>query len=194
VIQSSEKQQRWDQRYQQQSVSEKSSAYILRNHQYLLTGHGDALDLACGLGANAIFLAKNGYQVTAIDFSDAALDKLSSYAREQSLAVTTRQIDLSSCLLGDDCYDVIVVSYYLQRDLFPVIFNSLKSGGLLFYQTYSGKCINGCGPENPAFRLQQGELLSLCAGHSILYYREDSENCTGPECLNGEAMIVVKRD
>jgi len=188
------KQQRWNQRYQDVAFSEKSSAYVLSCNQHLLKNKGTALDLACGLGANALFLAKTGYQVTAIDYAEAALTKLSDYAGDYGLSIETQCEDLEAIKLKDSFYDVVVVSYYLQRDLFPEIFKSLKSGGVLFYQTFSGDCIDGNGPGNPVYRLQQGELLSLCAEHSILYYREDSSCCIGQDCFNGEAMIVVKRE
>jgi len=188
------KQQRWNQRYSDKVISEKPPAYVLSCNQYLLTNKGTALDLACGLGVNALFLAKTGYQVTAIDYAAAALKKLSDYASENDLSIKTQCVDLELAKLENNSYDVVVVSYYLQRNLFHEIFKSLKPGGLLFYQTFSGDCIEGNGPENPVFRLQQGELLSLCAEHSILYYREDGGCCTGQDCFNGEAMIVAKRE
>ena len=194
MTEKSEKQQRWNQRYQEKTISEKPPAYVLSCNQNFLTKKGMALDLACGLGANALFLANNGYQVTAIDYADEALKQLSGYAQDHGLSIKTQNIDLEKLSLDIGFYDVVVVSYYLQRDLFPFIFNSLKPGGILFYQTYSGQCIDGNGPENPAFRLRQGELLSLCAEHSILYYREDGDCCIGQDCFNGEAMIVAKRE
>lgn len=188
------KQQRWNQRYQDKTFSEKPATYVLFSNRHFLKNKGVALDLACGLGVNALFLAKTGYQVTAIDYSETALIKLSDYAREHDISIETQCADLEITELKDSFYDVVVVSYYLQRSLFPEIFKSLKPGGLLFYQTFSGVCVDGNGPENPAYRLQQGELLSLCAEHSILYYREDGGCCIGQDCFNGEAMIVVKRE
>ena len=188
------KQQRWNQRYSEKFISEISPAHVLSCNQHLLTNKGAALDLACGLGVNGLFLAKKGYQVTAIDYAEAALTKLSDYAGEHDLSIETQCADLEVIKLKNNSYDVVVVSYYLQRDLFDEIFKSLKPGGLLFYQTFSGDRVEGNGPENPAFRLQKGELLSLCAEHSILYYREDGNCCIGPDCFNDEAMIVVKRE
>jgi len=190
----SEKQQRWNQRYSDKVISEKPPAYVLSCNRHLLMDNGEALDLACGLGANAIFLAKCGYQVTAIDYAEIALKKLSDYASDYELPIETQCTDLAAAKLENNFYEVVVVSYYLERELFSKIFKSLKPGGLLFYQTFSGDCVDGNGPENPAFRLQQGELLSLCAEHSILYYREDSGCCIGQDCFNGEAMIVVKSE
>lgn len=188
------KQQRWDQRYQQKEINLQSPAYVLLSNQYLLANQGAALDLACGLGANAIFLAEKGYQVSAIDYSETALQKLSEHAMQNQLSIETCCADLETITFDNATYDVIVASYYLQRELFPGLVAALKPGGLLFYQTFSGECIDGAGPENPAYRLQEGELMSLCKKCSVLFYREDSGNCQGPSCFNGEAMIVARKD
>ncbi|MDH5391960.1 MAG: methyltransferase domain-containing protein [Gammaproteobacteria bacterium] len=188
------KQQSWNLRYQHKAITDPEPVHVLKCNQHLLSGCGSALDLASGLGGNAVFLAKAGYDVTAVDYSQVALEKLTRFAEVNKLAITTRLIDLESepCSLG--CYDLIVVSYYLQRKLFPAIFSAIKTGGLLFYQTFSGDAENAPGPQNAAFRLAQAELLTLCSGHELLYYREDPSHCMAENCLKGEAMIVVKRD
>lgn len=189
----SAKQQKWNQRYQDKSVSEQQSAAILKLNQSLLAGKGKALDLACGLGGNAIFLAEQGYQVTALDCSDVALEKLALFAAQKKLSITTSLLDLENQSIKLNQFDVVVVSYYLQRDLFPHLFKLLKQGGLLFYQTFSAATETDTGPNNPSFRLRQGELLSLCESQAVLYYREDQGGCIGENCFNNDAMIVVRK-
>ncbi|MDH5424351.1 MAG: methyltransferase domain-containing protein [Gammaproteobacteria bacterium] len=188
------KQQSWNQRYQQKQVDEQLPAPVLTLNQKLLPAKGSVLDLACGLGGNAIFLAKLGYEVSALDYSAIALEKLALYAQQNRLSIKPRLLDLQSQSLEPAQYDVVVVSYYLQRDLFPVIFDQLKTGGLLFYQTFGVAADNASGPKNPAFRLSKGELLSLCTNHSVLFYREDQGCCIGDECFNNDAMIVVRKN
>ena len=189
-----DKQQRWNQRYQDKIQAEQSPVLVLRSNQALLSCKGKALDLACGLGGNAICLAKLGYQVTAVDYSEVALSKLSAYAEINNLSIETVLLDFENDEFDFHGFDVIVVSYYLQRDLFSKIFSALSLNGLLFYQTFSGVSIDDAGPQNPAFRLKRGELLSLCSRHTILYYREDPDSCQGEECLCGESMIIVRKD
>lgn len=188
------KQQRWNQRYQEKQVEGQLPAAVLTQNQALLPGKGRALDLACGLGGNAIFLAKHGYQVTALDYSGIALEKLALFSQQNNLSIEARLLDLETQSVKSAQYDVVVVSYYLQRDLFPKIFDLLKTGGLLFYQTFGVASANASGPQNPAFRLSKGELLSLCINQSLLFYREDQGCCTGENCFNNDAMIVVRKD
>jgi len=195
----STKQQRWNQRYQEKVSSEPAPATILKSYQQSLSTQENAqrkaLDLACGLGGNAIYLAQQGYQVTAVDYSDVALSQLAKKAENAKLSIDTVLCDLEKDGAEDfKDFDLVVVSYYLQRSLFAKIFSFLKPGGLLFYQTFSGEQVDGVGPQNPDFRLKQGELLSLCQPHLVLFYREDSSDCITEDCYRGEAMIVVKKN
>lgn len=189
-----QKQQVWNQRYLQKSIDEPEPAHVLKSNTHFLSKTGNALDLACGLGGNAVFLARQGYQVTACDYSDVALKKLERFSEKENLSINTRLIDLENFQDSLGSYDLVVVSYYLQRELFPAIFSAIKSGGLLFYQTFSGFDENASGPKNTAFRLARSELMSLCSAHELLYYREDPDDCFSENCFKGEAMIVVKRD
>lgn len=193
-LQSSDKQQQWNQRYKEKPNTRPLPVNVLTLNQGLLSGKGDALDLACGLGGNAIFLAEQGYHVNALDYSEVALSKLEQYASQNALNIKTECCDLEQTLPKSAQYDIIVVSYYLQRDLFPELFSLLKQGGLLFYQTFGVAGEAAGGPRNPAFRLQKAELLMLCESMTVIYYREDQGCCVSGECFNNDAMIVVRKD
>ena len=193
MAEESSRQQRWDQRYREKVFAVPEPAFVLSANQHLLTS-GNALEIASGFGGNSIFVAENNYRVDAIDYSEVAMQKLDDYASTHSLAITTATVDLENISLPSEQYDLVIGSYYLQRELFPLLLSALKPGGLFFYQTFSGDCVDGAGPENPGFRLRAGELLTICSGHSILYYREDNGCCQGERCFNGEAMIVARRE
>lgn len=188
-----ERQQKWNQRYKDKLVCDQLPASVLELNKSLLVTKGEALDLACGLGGNAVFLAEQGYQVTALDYSDVALEKLALFANQKNLSIKTSLLDLETQSISSDKFDVVVVSYYLQRELFPELFRILKQGGLLFYQTFSVATETDSGPRNASFRLEKGELLSLCENYSLLYYREDQGCCSGVDCFNNDAMIVVRK-
>jgi len=193
MVERKSRQQRWDQRYSEKVFAAPEPAFVLSTNKHLLAS-GNALEIASGFGGNSILLAENSYQVDAFDYSEVAMQKLNDYASAHSLAISTTTVDLDDVSLPSEHYDLVIGSYYLQRELFPQLLSALKPGGLFFYQTFSGHCVNGAGPENPDFRLRSGELLTICSEHSILYYREDNGRCQGEACFNGEAMIVARRE
>src|SRR5229473_2522167 len=99
----------------------------------LLPRRGDALDVACGRGRNALALARAGLRVRAIDRDADALAGLRSEAERQGLpiAVETMDLETGACDLGRETYDVIAVFKYLRRPLFRVLSQALRPGGLL---------------------------------------------------------------
>ncbi|MCX8086159.1 MAG: class I SAM-dependent methyltransferase [Rhodocyclaceae bacterium] len=124
----------------------------------LIPAGGKVLDLACGAGRHARFLASLGYHVEAVDRDEAALACLAGVAN-----VSTRLADLEGgpWPYYADVFDGIVVSRYLWRPLFPQLFNCLAEGGVLIYETFmEGQQRNGK-PENPAHLLRPGELIEL---------------------------------
>ncbi len=74
---------KWNTVYSQSEPIFYPAASVLTENDFLLPSTGTALDLACGLGANAVFLAERGWAVTAWDISLIAIDKLMTYAVRQ---------------------------------------------------------------------------------------------------------------
>ncbi len=150
------------------------AAWVLREHAHLLPGCGDALDLACGLGANALFLAGRGLAVQAWDSAPVAIERLRAEAGRCGFVIDAQVRDVVATPPGPGSLDVIVVSHFLERGLFPHLLAALRPGGLLFYQTFTTERIEGGStPSNPAFLLAPNELLRLCAPLRLLAYRED---------------------
>lgn len=150
---------------------------------------GAALDLACGRGRNAIFLAEHGRPVTAVDWSPAALDLLEK--RAQALNLPVRRIpriekakparagidlveaDLESAQLEVNGYFLILCVRYLQRSLFPQICRALRPGGMLLFETYTKAQLDfSGGPRNPAHLLDKGELRRAFPELQTIFYRE----------------------
>ena len=150
---------------------------------------GAALDLACGRGRNAIFLAEHGRPVTAVDWSPAALDLLEK--RAQALNLPVRRIqriekakqaragidlveaDLESAQLEVNGYFLILCVRYLQRSLFPQICRALRPGGMLLFETYTKAQLDfSGGPRNPAHLLDKGELRRAFPELQTVFYRE----------------------
>ena len=165
-------QQRWNDRYAGRSEPGEP-AFVLAANRHLLPAAGRALDLACGLGANALLLAEHGLQVDAMDCSDIGLEKLASFARERGVTVNTVQSDIELSFRLPSSYSVIVVSHYLYRPALPLLARALQPGGLLFYQTFTRDKVSASGPSNPDYLLKPFELLYAFQQLALRYYRED---------------------
>lgn len=162
----------WNSRYA--DAERGAAAWALREHVHLLPAVGDALDLACGLGANALLMAEHGLRVQAWDFSPVAIERLGEEAGRRGLAVHGEVRDVVAAPPAPASFDVIVVSHFLERGLFPYLIDALRPGGLLFYQTFTTeRPEGGSTPSNPAFLLKPCELLELCRPLRLLVYRED---------------------
>ncbi|MBB5187937.1 MULTISPECIES: class I SAM-dependent methyltransferase [Zhongshania] len=184
---------KWNLRHQQRSMPA-SACSVLEQHRNLLPATGRALDIACGLGGNAVLLAQAGLLCDAMDISDIAVSRLNAYAQNHSLAISASLADIENddFTLAAEQYDVIVVSYFLYRPLFSIIATALKPGGLLFYQTFSNTADRlQCGPKTPDFYLQERELLSQFKGLEIQYYHE-GEN-TNSAKTSFEAALVARK-
>lgn len=93
---------------------------------------GRALDLACGAGRNAIWLASRGWDVVAIDGSSEAIDILRSH--DADAAVDARVMDLETDAplpFEDESFDLVAILYYLHRPLFAEAKRVVKRGGLV---------------------------------------------------------------
>jgi SAM-dependent methyltransferase len=170
---STDTQAKWDKIYANLPDAEPEPAAILAENAHLLPPAGHGLDLACGLGGNALFLARHGLNVSAWDISTVAIAKLAALALRLGLAVDAQTRDIEAEGLPVEAFDVVVVSRFLCRPLAKPIMDSLKPGGLLFYQTYAHDKISLHGPSNPDYLLAENELLAMFAEMRVLFYREE---------------------
>jgi SAM-dependent methyltransferase len=146
----------------------------LTSHAHLLPHAGDALDVACGSGRHALWLAERGLRTTAIDRDAGTIERLAAEAARRTLALTTDVVDLESgtFTFPPNAYDVIVVVHYLHRPLFPSLIGALRPGGVLVYETFTRAQATRGRPTNPAFLLDAGELLMRVQTLDVLASRE----------------------
>ena len=137
----------------------------------LIPAGGRVLDLACGGGRHARYLASLGHQVLAVDRDPAAL------AAAAGERIRTQAVDLEAegnegapdWPLSPRRFSGIVVTNYLHRPLLPSLIASLAAGGVLIYETFAeGNSLFGK-PSNPAFLLAPGELLALASSDPELH-------------------------
>lgn len=183
---------KWDKRYR--TVTQPANPpKVLAENSHLLPNCGQALDLACGLGAGAQLLAKHGLRVDAWDISSIAIEQLTETAQKQELAINAlvKNVELSS--LVPQHYDVILVSHFLVREMAVTLIDALKPGGLLFYQTFTRVAVSNDGPSNPAYRLNDNELLHLFVPLKVRFYREELNLGDVTKGCRGLAMLVAER-
>lgn len=166
--------ERWNARYSQgfEPFPDRPSQWLVE-HRALLGGSGRALDVACGDGRDAAYLARLGYDVEAIDASDVAIDALRAAACERGLAVAAYVVDLEREPLPAGPYDVIVTMNFLQRDLLGPLQAALAPGGLLFYETLGTAHVEELGRSfNPDYLLERGELLHAFGALEVVAHHE----------------------
>jgi tellurite methyltransferase len=168
-------QDKWNQRYRQKQ-GPGDPCWVLDHNRHLLPKTGKSLDVACGLGANALLLSRMNFDSHAWDTSSVALDKLGQFAQQQKTTVTLLERDIEVNIPAVCSFDIIVVSHFLHRPLFPALVAALRPHGLLFYQTFNEQKMTNSGPSNKKFLLTTGELLSLCSPLELIFYREDARN------------------
>lgn len=171
---SADDQARWDRKHSQGGNSEAPSIFlreIIDGKDWKLLP-GRVLDLACGDGRNAIFLASRGFQVTAVDISPAGIARGRARAKEKALAIDWQEADLEVLDPGVESYDLIVNIKYLQRSLVPRIKRALKNGGHVVFETFLIDQQPLGHPSNPAYLLAHNELLDFFRDFRVLYYRE----------------------
>jgi 2-polyprenyl-3-methyl-5-hydroxy-6-metoxy-1,4-benzoquinol methylase len=165
---------RWDRQHAAGHGSDHASGFlkeILLSDSWSIP-RGWALDIATGKGRNAIFLAEQGFEVTAVDISPLALAEARKRAAEKALSILWQQADLEQIELPKTTYDLIVSFNYLQRSLIPQIKAALKPGGHAVFETYLiGQEVIGH-PKNPAYLLGHNELLEQFRDFRVLCYRE----------------------
>lgn len=152
---------KWEARYRDGAyASRRRPSAFLASCADLLPQRGQALDLACGAGRNALFLAGRGLAVDAVDISRTALEQ----GRAQAGDLPTRWIehDLDDGFVADRDYDLIVNIRYANLPLIETLLANLRPGGLLLVEQHlATDDANVAGPRNPAFRVPPGALAKL---------------------------------
>jgi len=161
---------KWNEKYQSQNYPVEPSVIVEK--YFRLAGGKNALDIAAGNGRNALFLARQGFRVDAVDISDRGLARFAG--KHSDIHPICADLDEFDIPAGR--YDLIINIKYLNRRLFPYIHEGLTSGGILIFQTF----LESPGPVKgqPGCRdylLRQNELLHAFLSLKIMRYAEAEE-------------------
>ncbi len=164
--------ERWDQRYRDGSYRARPHATELLQKWQPKLPRGRALDIACGAGRNALYLAALGYEVDAVDIAPFALERARQTAAERGLQVNWIEADLDEYQPQPAHYNLVVVARYVNRRLMPRLAGALKPGGAILYEHHIRTDQAVDGPKDPDFRLAPDELRKQFAELAIRHYRE----------------------
>ena len=165
---------KWDERYRGGAYSDRTHPTALLAAWLERLPRGRALDVACGAGRNALFLAEAGYAVDALDISATGLEVGRSAATRLGLTVGWLCVDLEEDrhALPRGPYDLIVWVRYVNAALWRPLIERLAPGGYLLTEQHLTTTEEVVGPSTPAFRLAPLELRRAAAGLEVVHYHE----------------------
>ena len=182
---------KWNQRYAEDSYHKNNPVTLVEDWLPRLPG-GRALDVACGAGRNAIFLAQAGYKVDAIDISPEGLKLARQEAESQELSINWIEHDLDQPYPFDTDYDLIIVMWYVDLGLISRLCDCLAPGGYILCEEHLITNQEVIGPTSSNFRVAPGVLREAVSGLDVLLYEESIEmNSEGEQVAS--ARVVVKK-
>lgn len=170
---------KWNKKYSdriQQQKAVQPNERLQQMSSYFLGGM--ALDLACGQGGNSLFLAQREYQVEALDISDIAIDYLKGKTEKNMLTIHPKVVDLADLSVlnyDNNSFDLIIITYFLDRSLFPFIKKIAKNQGYFFMETFFKTPIMQDRQIPEQFKLDSNELLHVFKEWEILFFEESEQ-------------------
>ncbi|RRS30151.1 MAG: tellurium resistance protein TehB [Epsilonproteobacteria bacterium (ex Lamellibrachia satsuma)] len=146
-----EDKQKWNKKYRNNPIPD-TPIKLVTEFAGLAPGK-QALDIACGMGRHSKYLASLGFEVDALDVSSLAIRSLRNIPY-----IHAKEVDFDTYILPKEHYDLIVCTFFLQRELFPQIIEALKPGGILIYETFVYHPDNEQVPSKRSYLLEEGEL------------------------------------
>jgi SAM-dependent methyltransferase len=179
----------WEERYRSGASGREESPTVLVVETAEKLAPAIAIDLACGAGRNALYLAERGWTVTAIDGSLTAIELLRKRSAARRLDVQTQVADLTApnFMLPPEAFDLVVIAYYLQRNLFAAVKAATRPNGVLVAIAHTPEP----GETWSEKRARPGELRGFFAGWDILWDYEGPSR--DPAHRRPVAEIVARR-
>lgn len=189
---------KWDERYAEPGFAYGTAPndFLAQNAGRLPAG-GNILSLAEGEGRNAVFLARRGFRVTAVDSSAVGLGKASQLAAQWGVDIETIVADLATFELGSNRWDGIVsiwchVSSTVRTRLHAAVVAALRPGGVLLLESYNPKQLEykTGGPPNVDFLTTQAELERTLRGLKFVSCEEKTREVQEGRYHNGTSAVV----
>jgi len=167
--------EKWDKRYRKGKHSSSTSSKFISEWIEKIP-NGKALDVACGAGRNSMYLAKNGYDVYAIDFSEEAIDKGKKRSKEANVKIKWINEDIFTYNFPTNEYELVLISYFHPKNKLEEIKKAVKSNGFFLYEHHivTDKDVEK-GPSVDELRYEKGEMKKLFSDFKIHHYEEKIE-------------------
>jgi len=169
VAASTQDRERWDNKYDSEVYLFGTRPTRFLEENIRLLPKGKALDIAMGEGRNGVFLAIHGFDVLGVDISAKGLEKAHKLAEQNHVKIETQVVDLESYTLPKNTFDVVMCTYYMQRNLFPKMKEAVKPGGMVYVETYNVDYVKYTGFRRE-WALEMNELLDVFKDFKIIKY------------------------
>lgn len=187
----------WDQRY-----SSEGYAYGTEPNEFLVAvapklPMGRVLCIGEGEGRNAVWLAGQGYDVTAVDASRVGLEKAERLAAERGVTITTVHADLGAYDIVPDAWDAIVsvfchLPHTLRVDVHRRCVAGLRPGGVMLLESYTPDqlALGTGGPPSAELMMDQETLRAELSGLEFLHLQECEREIHEGTFHNGLGAVV----
>ncbi len=190
----------WDARYAEPDLAYGDAPNdFLASVVHRLPAAGRVLCLAEGQGRNAVYLAKQGHRVTAVDQSPVGMVRAEALAAARGVAVETAVADLSDYDLGENLWDAVVSVFAhvppdVRRDLHRRVVRALRPGGAFVLEAYTPaqapRDTGGPGPDAVARTMSAEALRAELAGLDMEHLVETEREVVEGPYHNGPAFVV----
>jgi tellurite methyltransferase len=169
----------WNRRYKEGFYSGAIEPHTLLKKFWPIIPGRYVADIAMGNGRDALFLSEKGFFVTGLEGSIEAIKISKETMALKNLFVWPVLGDAKALPYRKNSFDSIIVFYFLQREAVNETRALLKKGGIFIYETYLKRQNDIDRPRNPAYLLDDGELIGYFRGFELLFYEEIIENSGG---------------
>lgn len=169
----------WEERYSAKEYAYGKQANDFLVQQLSQLPKGRVLCLAEGEGRNAVFLAQQGFDVTAVDSSVAGMKKAKSLAAENNVSIETVVADLAEFTFTPNSYDAVVSIFchlplQLRQKVHKQVVRALRHGGVFLLEAYTPEQLKfkSGGPPVAELTMQLEDLLEETQGLEVVYSAE----------------------
>lgn len=170
---------------------------FIQQHAFRLEKSQKVIAFAEGEGRNAVFLAKRGHKITAIDYADSGLQKTKKLAQKYAVDVRTKKVDLLVDSVPSEKYDAAIMVFgHFHRDAQKIIFNKMKNAikpeGIMMLEVYSKDQLNygTGGPANLDMLYEPKDILTWCEGHEVIHFFYGEQERVEGKAHTGLAHVI----